>query len=142
MSDAETETVITINREDLKSGFFTVWTSDRLVFDRLVRRVGGREKIKFLRIGRANGRERSWDMEVPVEYLNQRTFAIGARKPKTLTEAQRQALAERGRRAFGHRRMQTVLMPASSDLKTDLGAVAAEATPELTVSVGGNVRSN
>ena len=138
MSDAETETVITLNREDLKLGFFTVWTADRLVFDRLMRRIGGRDKIKFLRIGRANGRERSWDMEIPVEFLNMRTFAIGARKAKRLSEAQRQALSEGAKRGFRRRSNGTVPSSASSDSQDGSEVVGAEATSKLTCSVAGD----
>lgn len=108
MSDAERETVICVNRADAAEGWFSFFTTDGAEYRRLCQRIGGENKLLRNDVGMRGGKPSSWNCRVPIEFLSPRTFAIGARKRKLLTTAQREALGDRLKRARSVKNTQTV----------------------------------
>lgn len=76
MALSETETIILINAQDLKEGFFRFGTSKHSHFEKLCRRIGGEENLVAVeREGLANNTA-YWNCRVPKSYLSQTTFGI------------------------------------------------------------------
>jgi hypothetical protein len=120
MALADTETVICLNREDMASGYFSIWTSERPIFDRLCRRIGGRDKLLECKVGIRAGKEGSWDCQVPIAYFNRATFAIGRRRASNLTPEQRKAVGDRLKPTRKARNAQASNGFSASDSKNDL----------------------
>src|SRR5262245_27480374 len=108
MSNSERETVICLNDADADEGYFSFWTSEPAHFRRLCRRIGGREKLIACQSSVRDGHEASWDCRVPIEFFSSATFAIGKRRSKQLSTAQKQSLGERLKIARNLKNSQTV----------------------------------
>lgn len=66
---AENETVIVLNEEDAKEGFFRVGTSWQKVRDRLVKKLGAANLISERIDQDKEGGNRWWDLKLPVNRL-------------------------------------------------------------------------
>ncbi len=88
MPREDRETIICLNRADMRDGFFVFGTSEATDFRRLCRRIGGPDNLRRLKVSMCEGTAVWWDCEVPVEYMSRRTWGIGkrkGRKPPTST---------------------------------------------------------
>ena len=75
------ETVIVINDEDKKEGYFTLSTSKKDVFLRICRRIGGEDKLIEKRCTGSEGKTAEWILKIPIKYISTNTFSIGKKKP-------------------------------------------------------------
>ena len=97
MKPEERETIIVLNRADMAEGLFTFGTSEASEFRRLCRRIGGQDKLLGLRTRQQGCKIAWWEAQVPIRFLSRTTWAIGARKPRSLTDKQREAMRRRAR---------------------------------------------
>lgn len=71
MEKAEQETIVTINQADRDEGYFTFGTSYRPHWERLVKRMGGQEKLIEVRESKSTTGEITWrQARVPIVYLH------------------------------------------------------------------------
>lgn len=104
MNDKELETIIIINNEDKKQGYFSFGTAKANDYKKLLKKIGGveflREKPKLT----FQGTKITWfQCKVPIIFLSP-SFGIRKRKNKAdLSEEQKQALKERGQRLKNYR---------------------------------------
>ena len=86
MERHERETVITINVADLDAGYFLFGTTEKCLFNRLCKRVG---KSNLMNIEES---QRWFECRVPKEFLNLKTFAIGKKRKRVVSAAQKERL--------------------------------------------------
>jgi len=73
---AEMETLILINRQDSKDGFFTFSTTNRNDYERLIRRIGGVGELISLDVSKSRGRVVQWIAKVPIKFYSLRVFSV------------------------------------------------------------------
>jgi hypothetical protein len=89
------ETIILINDEDRKEGFFTVSTSKITDFQKLCRRIGGEDKLISLETCTQARKITEWICKVPIEFFNTTNFSIGKKRQVNLSPEQKAVMAER-----------------------------------------------
>ena len=70
------ETIILINRDDSKDGYFRFSTSSRYDYERLINRIGGEQELLSLRIVRSKGQPVEWTAKVPIKLFSKTYFGI------------------------------------------------------------------
>lgn len=80
MEKCERETIIRINRADSEEGYFTFDTSYKPDYERLLRRIGGKENALSVKSTRDIRGENSWIVRVPICYYRQGVFGIGKKR--------------------------------------------------------------
>ena len=71
------ETIILINEEESKDGYFSFGTSLERNFKRLCRRVGGKGKLIEVRESRTkDGKTNWWECKVALKYLSKSHFGV------------------------------------------------------------------
>ncbi len=97
LAEMNNETIILINEEDMKEGYFRFGTSIRHHIDKLIRVVTRKHLISYKENKDAKGRVVWWDVKVPVRFLSKGSFYI--RRPvagrQILTEQKRGVLRDR-----------------------------------------------
>jgi hypothetical protein len=103
MEKSEKETLVSWTQQDLEEGFFWFYTSLEHHYQRLIKRVGGKQNLLEVRLEVAGkGGFGGANCKVPAEYLSETTFSI--RKP--LTEARKLKLKELGlARGIGRKKL-------------------------------------
>jgi hypothetical protein len=86
------ETIILINDDDRKDGYFRFHTSKGNDFTKLCKRIGGQENILDIRVTNQGSVVTSWDCKVPIEYLSTKNFSI--RQKREVSDEQRQRAKE------------------------------------------------
>lgn len=76
----EDETVIVINEADKREGFFRWSTTKASDFTKLIRRVGGAEKLLDVKTHTHGKRVTSWVCQVPIEFLSRSSWGIGKKR--------------------------------------------------------------
>ena len=89
------ETIILLNDDDAKDGFFTVSTSKQKHFEKICRRIGGQQNLLSLETSTHNGKITEWIAKVPAEFISATSFAIGKRTKRHMSPEQRAEAAER-----------------------------------------------
>lgn len=77
----EQETIILINRGNIKDGYFRFSTSLTADWNRLLKRVGGEDQLSEVRLTTQSGRVTSYTARVPAKFLSKRTWSIGRPRP-------------------------------------------------------------
>jgi hypothetical protein len=81
LSMRDEETIILLNQEEMREGYFTFGTSVPREYKRLIKRIGGVNKLKSLNLSKTPSGVVTWyDCKVPIEYYFRNTFAIGKRR--------------------------------------------------------------
>lgn len=73
---AEMETLILINRQDSRAGFFTFSTTNKSDYERLIRRIGGVGELISLDVSKSRGRVVQWIAKVPIKFYSLRVFSV------------------------------------------------------------------
>src|SRR5512135_2842214 len=96
MLKCEHETHLLLNDADKEEGFFRFGTTKPEHFTRLIRRIGGKEKLLECRESKEKGTGRTieWICKVPIEYSNPTNWAVGKRGKRVLSPAAALALRE------------------------------------------------
>jgi hypothetical protein len=76
MSHAEIETLILINRQDSKEGYFTFSTTNQNDYERLIRRIGGVGELISLDVSKSRGKVVQWIAKVPIRFYSLRAFRV------------------------------------------------------------------
>ena len=76
MSHAEIETLILINRQDTKEGYFTFSTTNQNDYERLIKRIGGVGELISLDVSKNGGKVVQWIVKVPIRFYSPRTFRV------------------------------------------------------------------
>jgi hypothetical protein len=77
MDRSEKETLIIVNRADLDEGFFIFGTSQKTHFQKLCKRVRGRDKLIDVKHTKSrDGKSVWWECRVPCEFLSRSTFGV------------------------------------------------------------------
>lgn len=95
MANAETETIILINMEDLENGYFRFSTSHYVDFKRLCKRIGGEENLIELKTDSQGSKVVQWNCKVPKQYLGRSNFSIRPPSTRKLTDEQKEAVRQR-----------------------------------------------
>lgn len=74
--NGEEETIILLNEDELKDGYFTFSTSIPSHYRRLVRRVGAKNILETEVWKNPKGRDASWIVKVKASMLSKTTFGI------------------------------------------------------------------
>jgi hypothetical protein len=93
------ETIILLNEEDRKEGFFVFSTSKAVDYQRLIRRIGGEENLIDTQVSTQGKKVVEWICKVPIEFISKSTFSIGKKRQVNLTPERRAELAERMKNA-------------------------------------------
>lgn len=92
MELAELETVININRADLKAGFFIIGTSEKRIADKIQKRAG-QTGIVDLKTCRQGDKVTYWDFKVRSSLLASNLgIKLGNTKPRVLSKEQKERL--------------------------------------------------
>ncbi|MFN9713786.1 MAG: hypothetical protein ACK57G_08330 [Planctomycetota bacterium] len=76
MSHAEIETLILINRQDSKEGYFTFSTTNQNDYERLIKRIGGVGELISLDVSKNGGKVVQWIVKVPIRFYSPRAFSV------------------------------------------------------------------
>ena len=76
MSHAEIETLILVNRQDSKEGYFTFSTTNQNDYERLIKRIGGVGELISLDVSKNGGKVVQWIVKVPIRFYSPRTFRV------------------------------------------------------------------
>lgn len=77
MEKSEKETVMILNRADLDDGFFIFGTSQKSHFQKLCKRIKGRDKLLDVKHTKSqDGKSGWWECLVPSKFLSYSTFGI------------------------------------------------------------------
>ena len=100
MENSENETIIILNKADIREGFFRFSTSSKVDFSRLCKRIGGEQSLRKLTLStQENGvKIVEWICEVPIEFLSMTTFGIRMKNKMSFEE--RKKKADRARELF------------------------------------------
>lgn len=92
MEKCEKETILLFNKADSDDGYFTISTSIKSHYERIISRIGSCNIINSRVQKDCNGQEVFWDLKIPIEYYSLVTF--GLKKPvKTVDfQARRESL--------------------------------------------------
>lgn len=95
MSILDQETIILINENDWKEGFFCFSTTRLNHYNRLIRLIGGHDKLRSFKTNSQGGRVIEWLCQVPIEFISKRSWKIGRKAKRVMSDEQKIALAER-----------------------------------------------
>src|SRR5262245_51231176 len=88
MEKNERETVIVINAVDLEQGYFAFGTSERSHFERICKRIGGKHLLLDIKEEKDHdGKVSWWECHIPAHFLSLRTFAIGRKAKRNISQA-------------------------------------------------------
>jgi hypothetical protein len=73
---AEMETLILINRQDSRAGFFTFSTTNQNDYERLIKRIGGVGELVSLDVSKSRGKVVQWIAKVPIKFYSLRVFSV------------------------------------------------------------------
>jgi hypothetical protein len=73
---AEMETLILINRQDSRAGFFTFSTTNQNDYERLIKRIGGVGELVSLDVSKSRGKVVQWIAKVPIRFYSLRAFSV------------------------------------------------------------------
>ncbi len=76
MSHAEIETLILINRQDTKEGYFTFSTTNQNDYERLIKRIGGVGELISLDVSKNGGKVVQWIAKVPIRFYSLKAFRV------------------------------------------------------------------
>ncbi len=76
MSHAEIETLILVNRQDSKEGYFTFSTTNQNDYERLIKRIGGVGELISLDVSKNGGKVVQWIVKVPIRFYSPRSFRV------------------------------------------------------------------
>ena len=81
METSEQETIIVVNQADIRDGYFRFNTTRRKDFERLCKRVGGKENLLATSEGKdKDGSVTSWRCKVPARFWKAAAFGIGIKR--------------------------------------------------------------
>ncbi len=95
MSILDQETIILINENDWKEGFFCFSTTRLTHFNRLIRLIGGTQNLHNFKTNSQGGRVIEWVCQVPIEFISKNSWKIGKKTKRVMTDEEKIALAER-----------------------------------------------
>lgn len=75
------ETIILLNDDDLKDGFFKIGTSKKKIYEKILRRVGGRSELLDVKESISQGKVSWWEIKIPKIFLSKSN--LGVRKKPT-----------------------------------------------------------
>jgi hypothetical protein len=95
---AEMETLILINRQDSKDGFFTFSTTNRNDYERLIKRIGGVGELRSLDVSKSRGKVVQWIAKVPIRFYSLRAFSVrpASRVVRSEAAVQKEKAAKEG----------------------------------------------
>lgn len=79
MALEEQETVMVANRSDMQAGFFRFSTTRESDYRKLIKKIGGEDKLFSVQKQMLSGKVTAWNCRVPVTFLSKTNFGI--RKP-------------------------------------------------------------
>jgi hypothetical protein len=77
---AERETIIVINLEDSDNGYFVVYTTEKGMFNKVCKKVGGEDKLRYCKKSKD-----SYECGVPIDLWNGIKFLAPRNKKKRKT---------------------------------------------------------
>lgn len=89
---SEHETILILNDEDLKHGFFRFSTTKLNHFTRLCKRIGGEENLLGIETSFSGRRISSWNCRVPKAYLSKATWGVRRGKIERKTKGNAEGL--------------------------------------------------
>ena len=73
---SEMETLILVNRQDSRAGFFTFSTTIQHDYERLIKRIGGVGELVSLDVSESRGKVVQWIAKVPIRFYSLRAFSV------------------------------------------------------------------
>ena len=72
---AERELIICYNLEDADNNYFTIWTTEKGIFRKICKKIGGEDKL--IRCRKTN---HTFEFEVPIQFFSKNNFGIKSSK--------------------------------------------------------------
>ena len=77
MNREEQETHIVMNKADAAEGYFRFSTTVKSDYLRLIKRIGGQDKLINLKMATKDADPVEWICKVPIAYFRKTTFGVG-----------------------------------------------------------------
>ncbi len=107
MEKSEKETVVILNRADLEDGFFVFGTSQKSHFQKLCKRINGRDKLLDLKYTKSkDGKSSWWECRVPAKFLSRSTFGVKSIAKSEAATRKANSMKKSGRLSLKKEQMQ------------------------------------